>query len=92
MEIVRTVLLDRVVDWHRAEIGLEKAKGGRLAKDKASASSGEGADRVSSVWTLLAKAGEGDAHKCLKKVGGVLEMVVALTRNGCSVFVDQFVC
>lgn len=69
MEIVRTVLLDRVVDWHRAEIGLGKAKGGRPARGEAGSSSSEGADRVSSVWSLLAKAGQGDAHKCLKKVG-----------------------
>ena len=90
MEIVRTVLLDRVVDWHRAEIGLEKGKSGRSARGKTSASSDDGADiaavgrvattttsadRVSSVWPLLAKAGQGEAHKCLKKVGVVLEVV-----------------
>ncbi|CAM9823437.1 unnamed protein product, partial [Laminaria digitata] len=70
VEIVRTVLLDRVVDWHRAEIGLEKAKGGRSARGNAvglGAPSMASADRVSSVWPLLAKAGRGDAHKCLKK-------------------------
>lgn len=92
VEIVRTVVLDRVVDWHRAEIGLKKAKGGRTTKGRSnpSAISGDNAsiallggagvtatsaDRVSSVWSLLAKAGQGDAHKCLKKVGVALNVV-----------------
>lgn len=90
MELVRTVLLDRVVDWHRAEIvsskankhdairkGLHGERRGRsethASKDTTEAVGDEdgsvpGAQRVSSVWALLAKAGQGDAHKCLKKV------------------------
>lgn len=77
VELVRTVLLDRVVAWHRAEVMAGKAKGG--SRGKAGAASvapaavvgekGASAMRggVSSVWPLLAKAGHGDAHKCLKK-------------------------
>lgn len=73
VELVRTVLLDRVVAWHRGEVVAGKVKGGRGNKAGAACSvaPAEGAparrDGVSSVWPLLAKAGHGDAHKCLKK-------------------------
>lgn len=83
VELVRTVLLDRVVDWHKAEIvGIGKAKRRGIAKsheatagaagngEATMTTSGEG-KRVFSVWSLLAKAGHGDAHKCLKKASTV---------------------
>lgn len=98
---MRTVLLDRVVEWHKAEVVTTGAKGngdgngngnGRGTSTRQAASKGgggggggvggsaEGAavaaaedaeqpEGVTSVWALLAKTGEGNAHKCLKKVG-----------------------
>jgi len=102
VELVRTVLLDRVVEWYKAEV-MTAAGGGSRGKGKgaagsnstrqsarraagagaddgssdggegavaaaAAAAEGVGSERVSSVWSLLAKTGQGDAHKCLKKV------------------------
>lgn len=97
---MRSVLLDRVVDWYKAEVvataGKGKRKGtgsstrqaarggdrvcggvGGAAEEAAAAAvvaagDAEGAERFASVWALLAKTGDGDAHKCLKKVGKVV--------------------
>lgn len=77
MELVRTVILDRVVDWHKAEIvGINKARGRSSARSNDADAAGDAekssgsrkSDRIFSVWQLLAKAAHGDAHKCLKKV------------------------
>ena len=93
------MLVDRVVDWYKAEVVAAGAKArikGRGSSTRQAAGgggvdgdgvggSGEGtaaaaaaaafdveqADRVASVWALLAKTGEGDAQKCLKKVTGL---------------------
>ncbi|CAM9539163.1 unnamed protein product, partial [Hapterophycus canaliculatus] len=108
VELVRTVLLDRVVEWHKAEIEVAAARGkgrggsqparagrqparaakiaavsdGRSAEGVAAAGAGGArAERVSSVWSLLAKAGKGDAHKCLKKAVSVL-----MLQNGATGF------
>lgn len=85
------MLLDRVVEWHKAEVVTTGAKakgkrrgtstrpaaakgddavGGGTEENAAAAAAGdaEQAERVGSVWALLAKTGEGDAQKCLKKV------------------------
>lgn len=100
MELVRTVLLDRVVEWHKAEIEVAavkgKGKGSRQpargvktigvsdggSVENAAAAERANAERVSSVWSLLAKAGQGDAHKCLKKVQAVVFCVV-VDGDGC---------
>lgn len=104
MDLVRTVLLDRVVDWHKA--GIENAAAsaktkGRGGKQPARAVKSAGvsddgsvedvagvaaeeanAKRVSSVWSLLAKAGQGDAQKCLKKVQGTVVVLACVGDGG----------
>eukprot|EP00752_Nemacystus_decipiens_P008134 g7274.t1 len=95
VELVRTVLLDRVVDWYKAEVvtTASKAKSnGRGTSIRRAARGGDGVgtapegngtppvaaedeeqvERVASVWALLAKTGEGDAQKCLKKAVSTL--------------------
>eukprot|EP00903_Cladosiphon_okamuranus_P012149 g11397.t1 len=98
VELVRSVLLDRVVDWYKAEVvgagakAKGKGRGGRT-RQVARGGSGDGAGvsaegataaaavddaeqaervRIASVWALLAKTGEGDAQKCLKKAVSTL--------------------
>lgn len=83
VELLRTVLLDRVVEWHKAEViaaGKEKGRGGttrQAARGSSGETAGSGANavRVSSVWSLLAKTGLGDGHKCLKKARSAMEHV-----------------
>ncbi|CAN0148375.1 unnamed protein product, partial [Ectocarpus fasciculatus] len=93
VEIIRTVLIDRVVEWHKTEAGTGKNKGrgsstssrptrgvsnsvsddGGAGEGPAGGTAGEtNAGGVSSVWPLLAKAGQGGAHKCLKKAVSTL--------------------
>lgn len=75
-------MLDRVLEWYRREVeaktrqqqGKKKMRvsraidGGSTVGDGIiEASATVQPERVSSVWALLAKAGNGDSHKCLKK-------------------------
>ncbi|CAM9107694.1 unnamed protein product [Ectocarpus sp. 4 AP-2014] len=85
VEIVRTVLIDRVVEWHKTEADTRNNKGKRGSSSSnrptrgvsTSVNDHGGAEEtdavgVSSVWPLLAKAGQGGAHKCLKKAVSTL--------------------
>ena len=67
MELVRTVLLDRVVEWYRREAQAGAESDRRKKSRGATGAVAAHTDEVSSVWPLLSKAGDGEAHKCLKK-------------------------
>lgn len=96
---MRSVMLDRVVEWYRREVeaktrqqqGRKKMRvckaidgGSTVGDGNIEVSGAVQPERISTVWPLLAKAGNGDSHKCLKKASGEVLRMNAAFGYACS--------